>query len=157
MARPSRLFIQVDNQLFLTVRDHRILVLSSSSRVYRILRTTSELGITIQYNTIYYARRLVLAERALITNADVHCLIFVLVSPSPCCATHCPNCDRSSLSPYYTISCIVRIVTRLPKPILRQFLDCAFLSAPLRSAFSPWFSSVELADTHTHTQVYYAR
>ena len=46
MARPSRLFIQVDNQLFLTVRDHRILVLSSSSRVYRILRTTSELGIT---------------------------------------------------------------------------------------------------------------
>jgi hypothetical protein len=42
-----------------------------------------ERPLAIQYNTIYAARRLGLAERALVTNAYVHCLLFVLVSLGP--------------------------------------------------------------------------
>src|SRR6478736_4388094 len=54
---------------------------------------------TIQYNTIYYARRPVLTERALVANAYIQRLLFVLVSPSPCCATHCSICIRIFLKP----------------------------------------------------------
>jgi hypothetical protein len=58
------------------------------------IRRPPDLRIVIQYNTIYYARRPVLTERALVANAYIQRLLFVLVSPSPCCATHCSICIR---------------------------------------------------------------
>src|SRR5690242_14420408 len=61
----------------------------SSMKKVRLLRY-------VQYNTIYYARRLILADRALVTNSYVHCLVFVFASPSPCCATRCSICVRIS-------------------------------------------------------------
>jgi hypothetical protein len=38
---------------------------------------------TIQFNTIYYARRLILADRVRVTNAYVHWLVFRSRLPKP--------------------------------------------------------------------------
>jgi hypothetical protein len=82
--------------------------------------------VTIQYNTIYYARRPIPAERALVTNAYIQHLIFDFVSSSPSCTTHCSNCVPHFLEPILHFTFLNPIEIRFLKPILRLVLDSAF-------------------------------